>query len=168
LRKSQEVIGLSVIHLKTGEKLGTVTDLLFDRDQRWRGVVLQEGGFFKRRKYIRSDNIVSIGKDAVMVDSDQVILPFDRNAEEWISIYNGENKLKGRPLLTAGGYEMGMVENVYFMEEVGTLIGYELSGGLISDLAEGRKVVKTTHPLTWGKDVLIAPHDRIEVKDARI
>lgn len=103
-----------------------------------------------------------------MVDSDQVILPFDRNAEEWISIYNGENKLKGRPLLTAGGCEMGMVENVYFMEEVGTLIGYELSGGLISDLAEGRKVVKTTHPLTWGKDVLIAPHDRIEVKDARI
>jgi uncharacterized protein YrrD len=167
LRKSQEVIGLSIIHVKTGKKLGTVSDLLFDRGGQWRGIVLENGGLFKRKKYIPSDQICSLGKDAVMVDNTQAILPFDGQAKKWICLYSGDKKLKGRTILTDSGYEMGMVENVYFMEEVGMLIGYEVSDGLISDIKEGRKVLKTFQPLVWGEDVLIAPADQIEIKDAR-
>jgi uncharacterized protein YrrD len=52
------------------------------------------------------------------------------------------------------------------LEEVGTLIGYELSDGWISDLTEGRKWIKTHTPPVWGKDVLIAPEDQFQVKEA--
>lgn len=165
MRKSQEVIGLSIIYLQTGKKLGTVCDLLFDERQQLRGVVLEEGGLFKRQKFIPINDVVSIGKDAVVVDNEQPS-PNPQN-ENWMGLYTGQKKLKGRTILTNSGYEMGFVENVYFLEEVGTLIGYELSDGLINDIREGRKWLKATQPLVWGEDVLIASPDQIEVKNGR-
>ena len=166
MRKSQEVIGLSIIHLETGKKLGTVCDLLFDEQQKLRGIVMEEGSLFKRQKFIAADHVISIGKDAVVVDNEQ---PFSSNPQNpnWMSVCSGEKKLKGRAILTSNGYEMGLVENVYFMEEMGTLIGYELSDGIINDIRDGRKWLKATTPLIWGEDVLIAPADQIEVKDAK-
>ena len=67
----------------------------------------------------------------------------------------GKEKLSGRPLLTSEGEKLGLVEDVYFMEELGTIVGYEVTEGLIADIKEGRKVVKTEHPLTIGKDILV-------------
>ena len=166
MRKSQEVIGLSIIHLETGKKLGTVCDLLFDEEQQFRGILMEDGGLFKRRKFISTDHIVSIGNDAVVVDNEH---PFSANPKNknWMSICSGDKKLKGRTILTSSGYEMGLVENVYFLEEMGTLIGYELSDGILNDIRDGRKWLKTKKPLIWGEDVLIAPADQIEVKDAK-
>ncbi len=165
MRKSQEVIGLSIVHLQTGKKLGTVCDLMFDERQKLKGIVLEGGSLFKRQKFIPINDVVSIGKDAVVVDNEQPS-PNPQN-ENWMGLYTGQKKLKGRTILTNSGYEMGFVENVYFLEEVGTLIGYELSDGIINDIREGRKWLKATKPLVWGEDVIIASPDQIEVKDAR-
>lgn len=167
LRKSQEVIGLSIIHLGTGKKIGTVCDLLFDNSQRLRGVLLESNGWFKKRKYIPADCITSIGKDAVIVDNPESVLPLDHLAEQWTGVFSGQKRLKGRSILLSNGYELGMIQNVYFLEEMGTLIGYEISDGLLGDLRQGRKMVKSDQPLIWGDDVLIAPADQVQVQDAR-
>lgn len=164
MRKSQEVIGLSVIHLKTGKKLGEVKDILFDAHQRFCGLLLEDGGWIQRRRYIPKSNIQSIGRDAVVIRDQKQILPFQEFTKEWTGICSGRKRLKGQPVLLASGNELGVIENVYFMEEVGTLIGYELSDGWISDLTEGRKILKTTEPLIWGKDVLIAHQDCVKVE----
>jgi uncharacterized protein YrrD len=168
LRKSQEVIGLPIIYLSTGKKVGTVYDLLFDGDsQQFRGVVLERGDFMKKRKYIPSDHITSIGTDAVVVDSEASILPIDQIAKAWISLLSGEQRLRGRPVLLSNGCALGMVENVYFLEEMGTLIGYEISDGLLHDLQYGRKMLQSDQPLLWGVDVLIAPAGETHLLDAR-
>lgn len=166
MRKSQEVIGLTVIPLDTGKKLGTVRDLLFDGNHRFLGLLLEDQGLFKRKRWVPAERIRSIGKDAVMVDNEQAIRPFSDLGASWIALHSGPHALKGRTVLSPSGMELGMVENVYFMEEVGTLIGYELSDGLISDLTEGRKLLRTHSPLVWGEDVLIAPTDPFEMKEA--
>jgi uncharacterized protein YrrD len=168
LRKSQEVIGLPILYLYTGKEVGTVCDLLFDGDsQQFQGVVLESGDFMKKRKYIPSDHITSIGKDAVVVDSQELILPIDATAKTWISLLSGEQRLRGRPIFLSNGYSLGMVENVYFLEEMGTLIGYEISDGLLHDLQYGRKMLKSDQPLLWGVDVLIAPEGQVHLQDAR-
>ena len=51
-------------------------------------------------------------------------------------------------MLTAEGEKLGLLEDVYFMEELGTIIGYEVTEGLVADLVEGRRVVKTNASLT--------------------
>ncbi|WP_131924278.1 PRC-barrel domain-containing protein [Hazenella coriacea] len=160
-------MGLPIMVLSSGEKLGTVADLLFDYTQHFRGILLETGLVFKSRKYIPTDHITAIGKDAVIVENEDVILPFDTEAESWMGMVSGARKLKGCPILLSNGCEMGMIENVYFLEEMGTLIGYELSDGMISDLSQGRKMLKTSDPLIWGKDCIIASADHVEIKDAR-
>lgn len=167
MQRSQEVIGLPIIILSSGEKLGNVADLLFDQTQHFRGVLLETGWMFKSRKYIPADQISAIGKDAVVVENEDVVLPFDDEAESWMGMVSGARKLKGQPILLSNGCEMGMIESVYFLEEVGTLIGYELSDGILSDLRQGRKMLKTSDPLIWGKDCMIASADRVEIKEAR-
>lgn len=167
MRNSQEVIGLWIVHLPKGKRLGKVSDLLFDADQQLRGMLIETSGLLRRRKFLPADRICSIGKDAVIVDNETAILPLDEVAEQWISVLSGHKRLKGRSVLLSTGYEVGTIENVYFLEEMGTLIGYEISDGLLNDLQNGRKWLKSAQPLIWGEDVLIASADQVQLQDAR-
>jgi uncharacterized protein YrrD len=167
LRNSREVLGLSVIHLETGKRIGTVCDLLFDEGQRLRGLLLEDGGFLKRRRYLPIEHVASVGLDAVMANSGAKALPLDDRARAWTGIVSGEKHLRGRQVLLSNGCGLGQIENVYFLEEVGTLVGYELTDGFWSDLTEGRKMLKSEQPLIWGEDVLIAPHRHVLVQVAR-
>ncbi|PTX58436.1 uncharacterized protein YrrD [Melghirimyces profundicolus] len=164
MRRSQDVIGLPVIHVKTGKRLGTVRDLLFDREQRMIGVLLENGGWVRKGRYIPFERIGSLGADAVIVDSEEDIRPLEDGQRGCYGFLTGR-KLKGRSIVMTNGRDLGMVEDVYFLEDVGTLMGYELSEGFISDLTEGRKVFRPEIPLTWGEDVLIASMDGTSAQD---
>lgn len=156
MRKSQDIIGLPIIHVNTGKQLGAVRDLLFDREQQFRGLLVEMKGWMNRGKYLPADGIRSLGNDAVIVDREENIRPFDSAAGEWIGLLTGQSKLKGRTVMMADGSQLGMVEEVYLGQDLGTLWGYELSEGFFNDLMEGRKVIRPHTPLTWGEDVLIA------------
>lgn len=158
------MIGLSVFHLHSGKKVGIVKDILFDASQCFIGLLLEDGGWLRRRKYIPNDNIVSIGRDAVVIQSQKRILPFDESTKDWIGVCSGQKSLKGRPILLTSGHELGVIENVYFMEEMGTIVGYELSDGWLNDVMEGRKVLKASAPLIWGQDACMAKADQVKVQ----
>jgi uncharacterized protein YrrD len=159
------VIGLSIYRLQTGEKIGIVSDLLFNDASTFLGVLLEGSGLFKPRKYIPTEKIVSLGRDAVIVEKGAKPLALNDIKKRWVGVLSGQRHLKGRPVLLSTGNEIGSIEGVYFMEEVGTLIGYELSNGLINDFRRGRKILKTQKPLVWGDDVCIAMSDEVELKD---
>ncbi|MCS1350256.1 PRC-barrel domain-containing protein [Mechercharimyces sp. CAU 1602] len=167
MRSSQDIIGLPVIQRVDGKKLGIVRDLLFDDHQQCYGLLLESGKWVKRGQFIPANRVSALGQDAVMVEDSSAALPLDEAVEESMGFFSGDKKLKGRSVIQATGQELGMVENVYIGEELGKLIGYELSDGLISDLTEGRKVLHSHQPLTWGEDVLIAPSVGIELVDNR-
>lgn len=167
MHKSQEVIGLSVVHLKTGRRLGLVKDILFDLTQRFCGILLEDGGWIQRRRYIPRENIESIGRDAVVIKDEKGIFPFGETTKQWTGICSGKKRLQGLPVLLASGYELGIIKGVYFMEELGTLVGYELSDGWMNDLTEGRKILKASEPLVWGQDVLIAQKEQVRVQEQR-
>jgi uncharacterized protein YrrD len=167
LRKSRDVIGLPVIVSDTGEQIGVVRDLLFDGRQQLRGVLLEKDGWVRRGRFIAVENIASFGADAVMIDSEDVISPLGDEQREWVGLLSGTRKLKGRPVVMANGRELGWVEDVYFREELGTLVGYELSDGFLADVLGGRKVLRPGRMhLTWGKDVIITPDENIPLQDA--
>lgn len=167
MRKSQEVIGLSVIDRKTGGKVGTVCDLLFDDKQQWIAILLECSGWLKRRKVVTTDGIFSVGKDAVILYSSEAIQPLDEKAHVWTGLLSGDHRLRGRPMLSDTGMELGTIQNVYFLEKRGTLVGYELSDGFMSDLQLGRKVLTPEEPVFFGKDVCMVPADKIRFEQAQ-
>lgn len=144
--------GLPVYELKSGEKIGDVYDLNISSNGIVKGLLIKKGGFFRKSYMIRIENVGSFGWDGVMVEDKKVLEPINS-----IPDYTFENKqsLTGKVIMSNEGKKLGLLEDVYFMEEVGTIVGYELTDGFFSDITEGKRVVKTVDPPTIGKDAII-------------
>jgi uncharacterized protein YrrD len=166
LRKSQEVIGLTVTAKESGKQLGAVVDLLFNSEQRFVGCMLEHCGWWRHRQFLPVDKIMNAGRDAVIVENAESLLPFTKKEEAYTCLLTGEKSLKGRIVMLSNGTFLGLVQNVYFSLEMGTLVGYELSNGLLNDLRDGRKIFQVESPVDWDKGMLIPPETGYVLKDA--
>ncbi|WP_051271333.1 PRC-barrel domain-containing protein [Shimazuella kribbensis] len=165
MRKSQDVIGLTVTAQESGKQLGAVVDLLFNNEQQFVGCMLEHCGWWRHRRFLPIDEIAHAGKDAVIVPQTSSLVPFTKKEEAYTSLLNGEKRLKGRSILLTNGTFLGLVENVYFSIDMGTLIGYELSNGLLNDLRDGRKLFQVEHPVDWDKDTFMVPETGYVLKE---
>lgn len=143
--------------MQTGKKLGQVYDLLFDDEGALRGVQLDAKGIWRKGQFIPIEHILSIGEDALTVKTDDVGSNIDPSS--FHSILDGNEKLKGKPVITTHGVELGVVEDVYIREEMGTIIGYELTDGFFSDVTQGRKVLPNKESFTVGADAIVVPQE---------
>ncbi|UUZ89394.1 PRC-barrel domain-containing protein [Paenibacillus sp. P25] len=74
------------------------------------------------------------------------------------SALSGDHQVKGLPVITVNGQQLGVIEDVYLETNWGKqVIGYELTEGFISDLKEGRKWSPMPESVTVGEDAVIVP-----------
>lgn len=144
--------GLPIFELKTGSKIGEVCDLNISNDGIVRGLLVKKGVFFKKTYIINVQNVSSFGFDGVMIEDREVLEPLTEHKE---FTFENRDRLLGRMMMTNEGERLGMLEDVYFLEEAGTIVGYELSDGFFSDIIEGKRVVRTDEPPAIGKDAII-------------
>lgn len=154
MRRALDLVGAQVIHLDTGQQVGKVFDLLFDQEGLFQGIILEKQYWFVKPPFIPRSQILSIGEDVIMINS-LPELHLDEIKEEWIYLCSGQPKIKGTPLITSTGKQLGMLEDVYFQVELGTIIGYEVSDGFFADLLEGRQMIKKPKNLMIGKDAFV-------------
>lgn len=152
LRTFSLLKGLPVIEIKSGAKLGEVSDLRITADGLVKGLLVKKGALLKKTFLIDIDDVSSFGWDGVMIE-EQSFLKSEKNADDYT--FESENSLVGKVMMTREGEKLGLLEDVYFQEEVGTIIGYELSDGFFSDILEGKRVIKTDMPPAIGKDTII-------------
>jgi uncharacterized protein YrrD len=138
--------------MKTGKKIGEVCDLNITTNGLVKGLILKKGGIFKKSQTIDIKDISSFGWDGVMIDNDQVIKALTQAPEYTLQHHQ---QLQGRVVMTSEGEKLGILEDVYFMEELGTIVGYEISDGFFSDVTEGKQVVKTSESPAIGEDAII-------------
>ncbi|MDF0726820.1 PRC-barrel domain-containing protein [Cytobacillus sp. S13-E01] len=146
--------GVPVYNEKTGKLLGNVSDICITTTGEVKSLVLDGKGLFSRDRLIPIASIASIGSGGVMVKCNLETLPMvqQNKTTHFISSHHG---LFRKPVLSAEGEKLGLLEDVYFQEELGTIIGYELTDGFFADITEGKKVVRTNQPITVGKDVIV-------------
>lgn len=166
MRKARDLIGLTVLTVDDGKQAGQVKDILLDSTWNIQGIVLEARMWFSAIRYIRWSDLVAAGDDAVTIPNDSVI----RELEEDVQLHallEGTRSIKGLPVVTAGGCQLGVVEDVYFDPNWGTqVVGYELSEGFLSDLKDGRKWLPMPATATKGADAIIVPvHCIEEVKE---
>lgn len=152
LRTFSLLKNLPIFELKTGEKIGEVCDLHISNDGIVKGLLVKNGVFFKKTKMINVRNISSFGSDGVMIEDCNLLEPLEESVEYTIQ---NQHRLLGRVIMTKEGERLGILEDVYFQEELGTIVGYELSDGFFSDIIDGKRVVKTNEPPAIGKDAII-------------
>jgi uncharacterized protein YrrD len=154
LRTLSLLKGVPVYNENTGKRLGQVMDLCINHTGKVESLLLDGKGLFQRDRLIPLNQISSFGTDGVMVSCEIDSLPVVQHNRA-VHFLNSHHGLFRKPVLTSEGEKLGLLEDVYFQEELGTIIGYEITDGFFADITEGKKVVKTNRPITVGKDVIV-------------
>jgi len=160
MRKGHSITGLQVISQSSGKDLGKVLDLIFDRDaNQCLALVLREKSLLHSAQVVRYENIVSIGKDAVIVGADDAVInPLDDSRLR--VVLERDTSLTGTKIVSESGQDLGSFADAYIDEPTGRVVGYEVSGGFVADTMSGKRYIPTerTKELRVGDDVLIAPN----------
>lgn len=152
MRFSRELSGLAVIHHTSGRELGKVREWLLDEHgETVVALVVEGGGWLPQRRIYPYQDIVSVGKDVVLVNSEGLLAQGDPPQLESQATF----RVLGKRMVSGNGNELGIVEDVLFEEETGHVTGWRLSAGLIDDLLQGRAVLEESLQLHIGEDALI-------------
>lgn len=165
MRKMLEVLGLPVIDTSSGKKVGIVKDAYFTQAGELKGLAIESDGLFSKISYLDFSNIGAIGDDAVIIGSSQFLTTISSTSELY-SFVSGKKSYKELPVITTNGNELGHIQDVYFMEDMGRIIGYEISDGFLSDITDGRRTIKHPQRMILGEDALIIPNT--EIKDVML
>lgn len=157
MRGARELIGIPVMDLRAGKRIGTVRDILVDRAWRIRGIVLDYKSWFSYARYVEWKDIRAFGADALMIECKACIKKYKDMPGFYYMLY-GKSRLRGLPLISTEGIQMGHLEDVYFSPKMeDSIIGFELSEGLITDLHEGRRKLPLPEGVERGEDCIKVP-----------
>ncbi len=157
MRKGHSIVGLKVIASDNGADLGTVRDLIFDHDaDQCAALLLDEGGFFSSAEVVGWEEIKALGPDAVMVRSSSSSVSAD-DAPRLKKLMDRETVLSGTRIYTKTGEDLGTFGDVYVDETSGRVMGYELSGGFVSDTMSGKRYLAAQSAVQVGEDVVLMP-----------
>lgn len=133
------------VFTREGLKLGLVNDLCISEEGQVTGIVIQKQKLFKKIVFVALDEVSSFGPDGVIVTNTmEGSLPeADRmlNKDAWL----------GRMLISESGEELGLLQDVYFMEKMGKIIAYETTDGFFSE----SKLIPSEQPPVYGEDAII-------------
>jgi uncharacterized protein YrrD len=155
--KGKDILGRHIVAIDSGQRLDSVHDLIFDHQaNEVLGLLVDEGGWFRAAKVVPFEMVRSIGEDAIMIDSaDQVTTT--RDDDRLADVLDSKISLIGMTLLTTDGQDLGKIADVYFDEQTGRVEGYEATGGVFSDLSNGRTFVPAPEHVQIGEDAAIVP-----------
>lgn len=168
MRSARDLIGLPVLDIVTGKKLGSVKDFLVSPVWTIHGLVLDYRTWFGAARFVEWKSICSVGADAITVNSLKSVKKFKRLPGISYLVY-GKEKLTGLPLISAEGIVMGRVEDVYFspkMEE--SIVGLELSDGFLTDLLEGRRKIPVPSGARRGEEAITVPYSNREEHEQKL
>ncbi|MDN3018643.1 PRC-barrel domain-containing protein [Paenibacillus sp. BSR1-1] len=148
--------GQPVFDTKKGTKIGEIHDLCISSNGKVNGLLVKKGVFFKQSYFLDIQKVASFGWDGVMIEDADELEKLKESPEYTLT---HQHSLDGMMMLTKSGESLGMLKDVYFQEEVGTIVGYEITDGFFSEITEGKQVVQSGKPLAIGKDAIIVDVD---------
>jgi len=141
-----------VFESSTGTKIGEVCDLGITDTGVVKGLLIKKGALFKQTVFLDIKNISSYGHDGIMIENKSLLEKPTAISEYTLT---HQHPLNGKVLLTKSGETLGLLQDVYFLEELGTIVGYEVTDGFFSDIMEGIQVIQSGKPPAIGKDAII-------------
>ena len=142
MQSGESYVGQPVFSVTQGRNLGKVKDLYVSSDLTTVvGVYLGSEGFFSRtQRCIEAANVAVYGVDAVLVKEDDVVI--DGAAACEANTWLRRDRLPGRPVITAGGTQVGTVDDI-IVDETMCIIGIELDRIFVEGpVARNRAIVR--------------------------
>ena len=163
--KGSELIHRLLITRDGGEQVGKVQDLVVDKKgSQVLGLLVDEKGWFSDAHIVRWSAVLSVGEDAVVIDSKTSVVKASE-VPGINDVFDRGNVLTGVRVRTTDGRDLGKFEGFYLDEKSGRILGYELSGG-IGQKRRARSFLPTPGSLEVGKDVaFVSPETADTLQD---
>ncbi len=153
MRKGKSVIGKPILSLADGAHLHDVKDVILGADNdSVVGLLADEGGLFGHSLVVPIEEVTGFGRDAVVVARRESVIAAN-DAPEIGSIVARKQSLLGTSVFTELGDKQGKINDVYFDEPSGRILGFELSGGVWADAAQGPRYIPVEELVRVGPDV---------------
>lgn len=157
--RAGEIVGRPVVTL-AGDALADVKDVLYDAGH---GVVVgftlnKRGRFAGPMKAVLPfDALLAVGRDAVMVASDEALHPQGDPVAEAASAAAGRNVV-GDEVLTDAGRRLGRVTDLVVELPSGSVVGYQLKGDEALQAHAGETVlIPLPNTLAVSSSTLVVP-----------
>lgn len=159
MRRGKQLIGLPILDLATGRRVSSVRSLLFDPEGgQLLALVLQKSNLLSEAKAVRVSQVHAIGTDAVILQPGEEPGSLSELLQEMPRAVS-EEKIAGRPVLTADGRMLGTLADLAIAEDSGRIMQFVLSDGLIQDLIGGYSTMPAPERVVYGEEHIIVPDD---------
>jgi uncharacterized protein YrrD len=168
MRKGKNVVGQSVVSFDEGRKIESVKDLLIgEANDTIVALLVDEGGVMSSSRVVPIGAVQSFGRDAVVIKSAQFVTSASSDPEVK-AIMNRKEQLLGKRVLTDTGDLMGSISDMYFEERTGRIQGFEVSGGMLGDIARGTSYLAVDEIERLGPDVIFVRPETGEHLDNQV
>lgn len=158
--RAAAIVGLPVVTIDRGEDIAEIRDVVYDgASHTLVGFTLKKRGFWGGKLPVQliGDQISAIGPEAVMIDSDQVLV--DRaDAPPGLSERGAAHPVIGTPAITTDGRNLGEVTSVVI--ETGRhprAVGYEIAAPGVDDGPPVVRFVPILADMALSADNLVVP-----------
>lgn len=136
-----------------GQIVGEVCDLGISNSGKINCLLIKTKKLFSNIYRLPISQVASYGEHGIVLTKEVILEKFKMQDVE--HTLNHAKPLSKKLTISKSGDQLGLLEDVYFLEEVGTIVGYELTDGFFTDITEGKKVVQASEPPKFGEDAII-------------
>ena len=152
-----EIRGVPVVTLKGENKVGYVGEPIYNHDEEIQGFYV-DGAKGLGKRYVELDDILRLGKDRCVVYSENAIQKINK-LKPLLKTRNPLEATLGRDVYDGSGKNMGIVRDLAFSMETGTIEGIELSRGFMEDLRTGRRLLSLGRGVEIGENHITVKHE---------
>lgn len=153
MKRSEELLGLSVISIEDGKELGRVSDFIINpAEGSLEFLVVDNGLRYLGVKILPFNRVEGVGEDAVTVQNRSSISW--RTSRKFINfLKKSDIRVKGTKILTTKGNLIGTVSEFLIDEESGG----EIAGCILAPVEGKGKpgIIPSEDIITFGKDILV-------------
>lgn len=160
MRKSQDLLGMPVISVEEGLKVGTIKGLVVDpHNYQIAALIIEPRGWLKGQKFIPFSQVKSIGDDAVTV-ANSASAEQGINLPDIVRLYKEKYEIIGCRAITTRGEAFGRVKEYYLDPATGRIIYLELNNGRLNFFKD-ICLLPVSYVQTIGREIIVCKEDAI-------
>ncbi len=140
------------VRRKNGQLLGTITDLVISSEGLVEGLLLDRKNLLRKKSMIPLPDVLSFDNGSITVRQNTNVLPIKGKR---IFTLTHQHAIFRKLMTTSHGEVIGLLDDVYFSEQKGKIVAYEISNGFFSDITEGKKMVHTAESPSLEEDAIV-------------
>lgn len=155
MRKSRELIGMPVVSLEEGIKVGRVTGLVINPEEKAvTALVVEKGGLLREQKFVPFPQVHSVGTNAVTLNKSQSAAK-GTSLPEILRLFKEKVSVIGSKVVAENGTVLGSVVEYRLDTSTGMITAVEIAPTKRSAFLQGVKMLDSTFIRTIGKEIVV-------------